>query len=64
MSQYDGCFVRLADSSALWAVDAGHKRPVENPAHMYEIGLRPQHIITGDELDAIPFLVLEADEEE
>ena len=62
--KYDGCYVRLANSPALWAVDVGHKRPVESPAHMYEIGLRAQHIVTEDELDAIPFLVLEADEEE
>ena len=64
VSTYDGCYIRLADSQALWAIDIGHKRLVESPAHMYEIGLRPQRIVTEDELNAIPFLVLEADEEE
>ena len=59
MSTYDGCYIRLADSQALWAVDIGHRRPVESPALLYEIGLRPQHIVTEDELDAIPFLVPE-----
>lgn len=64
MSKYDGCYIKLADSPALWAVDIGKKRPVESPAHMYEIGLRPVIVVSEDDLDAIPFHEVLTDEEE
>lgn len=64
MSKYDGCYIKLVDDPTFWAVDIGHKRLVESPAQMHAIGLRPIHTVTEDELAALPFLDLEADEEE
>ena len=64
MSKYDGCYIKLAHDPTFYAVDIGHKRLVESPAHMQSIGLRRLVVVTEDELNAIPFLVLETDEEE
>lgn len=63
MSEHDGYFVQVAGVLTIWAVDDGKKRPIESPAHMYEIGLRPVHTITQEELDAIPFSEAEDEEE-
>jgi len=64
MSQYNGKYIKLADDPTYYAVDIGHKRLVESPTHMYQIGIRPIVVVTEEELDAIPFLVLPGDDEE
>jgi len=64
MSQYNGKYIKLADDPTYYAVDIGQKRLVESPAHMYQIGIRPIVVVTEEELDAIPFLVLPGDDEE
>lgn len=66
MSDYDGCFVKLAGAGrlAFWAVDGGIKRPVISPEHMYQIGLRPIHVLSEEEFSNIPFAEWSQDEEE
>lgn len=63
MSEYDGCYIRLAYEPAFYAVDDGKKLLIESPEHMQQVGLRPIMVVSEDELDAIPF-VKEFDEEE
>ena len=63
MSDYNGCYLKLAGEPAFYAVDDGHKRLVESPTQMQAIGLREICIVSKDELDAVPFWG-ESDEEE
>jgi hypothetical protein len=55
MSEYDGCYIKLAYDPTFYAVDDGKKKLVESPEHMNEIGLRKVFKVSEDELDAIPF---------
>lgn len=63
MSDYDGCYIKLVYSPTYYAVDDGKKTLVESPEHMHQIGLRIIHVVSEDELDALPFAG-ESDEEE
>jgi hypothetical protein len=71
MSKHDGCYVKEAQSAAFWAVDNGKRREMASMDRVYEIGLRPIHIISGPELEKIPIAgekakapKVESDEEE
>ncbi len=63
MSEYDGCYIRLAQSPAYYAVDNGKKRLVKSPERMNQIGLRRVIVVTEDEFEAIHFAEW-SDEEE
>jgi hypothetical protein len=63
MSEYNGCYVKLATDNTFWYVEDGERLMVENTDHMYQIGLKPIYTISPDDLQDIPF-VGESDEEE
>jgi ferredoxin len=63
MSDYNGCFICLAQSPTYYAVDDGKKTLVESLRHMNQLGHRPLIEVTVEELKAIPFAV-GGDEEE
>ena len=54
MSKHDGCYVKIANNVTFWAVDKGKRRIVSDMKGVYEIGLRPIHVISEPELDKIP----------
>lgn len=54
MSDYNDCYVKLADNPAYWAVDGGERRVVTSQAEMVRIGIRRVVTVTEEELDAIP----------
>ena len=54
MSEYDGYYVKLANSPAHWAVDDGERREVANQQEIFEIGLRKVRTISQEQMDAIP----------
>ena len=54
MSQYDGCYVKLAHDPAYWAVDDGEKKQVAGPDEMQTIGIRPIIVVSVKELKDIP----------
>lgn len=55
MSEYDGCYIRVVGSPAMYAVDNGKKKLVKSQDEMYELGLRKVRIVLEDEFKAIPF---------
>ena len=54
MSKLDGCYVREADSAVFWAVDKGKRRMMSSINDVYELGLRPIHVLSEAELEKIP----------
>ena len=54
MSKYDGCYVKVDDAPAFWAVDDGKRRLIESMDRVYALGLRDIHVVSPKELRAIP----------
>jgi len=52
--QYDGTFVKLADSYTMWAVDDGRRRRVHSQEELHHIGLRPVRLVDVETLESIP----------
>ena len=53
MSVHNGCYVKLANEFAYWAVDDGKRRIMANMAEVYAVKDRPLHIVSREELAAI-----------
>ena len=54
MSDYDGTYIKVRDTSAYWRVDDGEREQMCDMAHVYAVGLRPVVQVTQEEFDAIP----------
>lgn len=50
-------YAKLADSPTFWLVRGGQREALRNPTEMYAVGLLPVHVVTEDELEAIPVRV-------
>lgn len=54
MSKYNGCYVKVLDNPAYWAVDDGKRRLISGVQEMYAVGLRRVVVLTAEGLEAIP----------
>jgi len=53
VNKYDGCYVKLANDRAFWAVDDGTRRLIRTSAEV-NADRRPVEIVTEKQLNAIP----------
>ena len=54
MSEYEGCYVKLAEDATFWLVEAGERRAMASAEEMLGNGLRMVVTVTAEELEAIP----------
>ena len=54
MSEYEGCYVKLAEDATFWLVEDGERRAMASAEEMLRNGLRMVVTVTADELEAIP----------
>ena len=54
MSEYEGCYVKLAEDATFWLVEDGERRAMASAEEMLRNGLRMVVTVTAEELEAIP----------
>ena len=54
MSEYEGCYVKLAEDATFWLVEDGERRAMASAEEMLGNGLRMVVTVTAEELEAIP----------
>jgi len=54
MSEYEGCYVKLAEDATFWLVEAGERRAMASAEEMLGNGLRNVIVVEPGVLEAIP----------
>ncbi|HJW91006.1 MAG TPA: hypothetical protein VJ436_10245 [Anaerolineales bacterium] len=54
MSEYEGCYVKLAEEATFWLVEDGERRAIGSVEEMYASGVRAVVVVKAGVLEAIP----------
>ena len=54
MSEYEGCYVKLAEDATFWLVEDGERRAMASAEEMLGNGLRNVIVVEAGVLEAIP----------
>ena len=54
MSEYEGCYVKLAEDATFWLVEDGERWAMASAEEMLRNGLRMVVTVTAEEMEAIP----------
>ena len=54
MSEYEGCYVKLAEEATFWLVEDGERQALSYSEELLVFGLRPVVVVEPGVLEAIP----------
>ena len=54
MSEYDGCYVKLAEDATFWLVEDGERQALSYSEELLVFGLRPVMVVEAGVLEALP----------
>ena len=54
MSEYEGCYVKLAEDATFWLVEDGERQALSYSEELLVFGLRPVVVVEPGVLEAIP----------
>ena len=54
MSEYEGCYVKMAEDATFWLVEDGERQALSYSEELLVFGLRPVVVVEPGVLEAIP----------